>query len=210
MKNSWYLVAAIMTCSAPAFASEAMTSEGLWLKGSIAATSAAYGSQATIFDTNGNDYSVTSSVYGVAPDLRLSVGKVVAPDWVLQANVGINRLAEPEYKYELDGEEIESGSFATTSQLLSVTAGTTRYFGAASVTGRIGYASWSEKGTKSTTDIGSGVLYGVGVDYDFFTSSSVRAGLGFSFDLATLTPDDNENYDIGYSALGLVLNGTFF
>lgn len=210
MKNSWYLVAALMTCSAPAFASEEMTSDGLWLKGSLAATSTAYGSQATIFDTNGNDYSVTSSVYGVAPDLRLSVGKVVAPDWVLQANVGINRLAEPEYKYELDGEEIESGSFATTSQLLSVTAGTTRYFGAASVTGRIGYASWSEKGTRSSKDIGSGVLYGVGIDYDFFTSSSVRAGLGFSFDIATLTPDDNENYDIGFSALGLVLNGTFF
>ena len=199
-----------MTCSAPAFASEEMTSDGLWLKGSLAATSTAYGSQATIFDTSGNDYSVTSSFYGVAPDLRISVGKVVAPDWVLQANVGTNRLAEPEYKYELDGEEIESGSFATTSQLLSVTAGTTRYFGAASVTGRIGYASWSEKGTKSSTDIGSGVLYGVGIDYDFFTSSSVRAGLGFSFDIATLTPDDNENFDIGFSALGLVLNGTFF
>ena len=210
MKNSWYLVAALMTCSAPAFASEEMTSDGLWLKGSLAATSTAYGSEATIFDTNGDTYNVTSLVYGVAPDLRISVGKVVAPDWVLQANVGINRLAEPEYKYELDGEEIESGSFATTSQLLSVTAGTTRYFGAASVTGRIGYASWSEKGTKSSKDIGSGVLYGVGIDYDFFTSSSVRAGLGFSFDIATLTPDDNENVDIGFSALGLVLNGTFF
>ena len=210
MKNSWYLVAALMTCSAPAFASEAMTSEGLWLKGSLAATSAAYGTDATVIDTNGDAYDVTSSIYGVAPDLRLSVGKVVAPDWVLQANFGLNRLAEPDLKVEVDGEEVDSGSSSSTTQLISVTAGTTRYFGAASVTGRIGYASWSEKGTKSTTDIGSGVLYGVGVDYDFFTSSSVRAGLGFSFDLANLTPDANKNYDVGYSALGLVLNGTFF
>lgn len=210
MKNSWYLVAALMTCSAPAFASEEMTSDGLWLKGSLAATSTAYGTEATVIDTNGDAYGVTSSIYGVAPDLRLSVGKVVAPDWVLHGNVGVNRLAEPEYKSEVDGKEFDSGSYSTTTQLLSLTAGTTRYFGAASVTGRIGYASWSEKGTKSSKDVGSGVLYGVGVDYDFYTSSSVRAGLGFSFDLATLTPDGDENYDVGFSALGLVLNGTFF
>jgi hypothetical protein len=185
------LLLVLVGIPALASAEETIPQDGLWAKVGLGASS-------TNYSYDGGGYN------GGAQELRAAVGTVISPRNVLHASLGINRLAEPESTEQDDtgGGEI-TGTSGSTFSLVSACAGFTRYFGAASVTARAGYAmeSVDEGADESMTSW----IAGASLDYDFSASESSRFGVGLNMDYAPL-----DSGSLAYTSIGLFLNGTFY
>lgn len=207
---------AVIGFPAIASAEETIPQDGLWTKVGLGASSASYASSASVSHPDfGGTYESEGTLSGTAPDLRADFGAVISPGTVLHASLGFSQLKEPELesKISVNGDVVDEGTgkLDETISMRSVSAGLTHYFGEASITVRGGYATTITDDESNEFDP-EGFLFGAGLGYDFVASGTSRFGVGVNVDHASLDLPKSapDNASLGYTSIGLFLNGTFY